>query len=209
MKLLKILLLFLLFIFSACGTLTYSNLDLNLQQNNQNKKIAIAVLDKRPYVLNLSKSKSYVAIIRGGYGNPWHKYLTSGLPLATELTTSLKTSFEKSGYIVESINLSGDLKISSKDAALRFKETGASKILIFSLNEWRSDTFADSWFMYDVNLDAYNNHGKLLTKENISGKDEVKGSFWWPWVYETRVPMYSKTVLEKLIGKESIQKALK
>ena len=209
MKHLKILLLFLLFSFSACGTLTYSNLDLNLQQNNQNKKIAIAVLDKRPYILNLSKSKSYVAIIRGVYGNPWHRYLTSGLPLSTELTTSLKTKKKKSGYIVESINLSENLEISSKDAALKFRETGASKILIFSLNEWRSDTYANSWFMYDVNLDVYDNHGKLLTKENILGKDEVKGSFWWPWVYETRVPAYSKTVLERLIEKENIQKALK
>ena len=205
---LKLFLIVILFTFSACGTLTYSKLNLNLERNNKNEKIAIAVLDKRPYVLNSSKFKSYVAIIRGGYGNPWHSSLSSGLPLETELTTSLKTNFEKSGYIVESIDFSKNFNIDKSQAVNQLKNIGVTKILIFTLNEWRSDTFADSWFIYDVTLDVYNSDRKFLASEQISGNDEVKGSFFWPYVYKQKVPEYSQGILESLIGRESIKKAL-
>ncbi len=193
-------------IFQGCGKITYSNLNLNLNYKANNTPISVAVLDLRPYILSGERDSNYVAIERGGYGNIWHETTSSKLPLSEELTDSLKQNFSQVGFNITSIKTEG---LRNKQRVVDdFKNNTSSKLVLLILNEYKSDTFVNSWFMYDIDVYVINNDGKELAYETSKGKINVDGNWFWPFVSRKRVPLKSGNVLEELLNRQSIVNAL-
>ena len=90
---------------SACAfghSFRYNNITANLPKTEATT-IAVATLDKRPYIVDQDSDPSYAGMTRGGYGNPFSAYTQSGKPLADEMTGILVRSLEENGVKATSI----------------------------------------------------------------------------------------------------------
>lgn len=59
---------------------------------------AVAVQDRRPYVLDGDKDADFVGIQRGGFGNPFDVITTSGRPLARHVRDRRLGLEKEKGY---------------------------------------------------------------------------------------------------------------
>ena len=131
-----------------------------------NKNIEISIIDKRSYVLNGKVNPTYVGLMRGGFYNPWYMNTESGKPLAEDLSQAVVAGFKNAGINAELIKL--PLKINNQEGKnYIFLKNSAKKVLII-INEWQSDTFANTAFLYDITATIYNEEGVMVAecKEN-------------------------------------------
>lgn len=99
---------------------------------------------------------------------------TSGRPLAEDLLQTFTNTFRSAGTVVTGTALASSLSPDMAVAALA--EKGSERILRISFTEWKSDSFANSWVMYDVTARIYDKDGKMLGQNHLQGKDAISSS---------------------------------
>ena len=79
-------------VLSGCGShkINYHGPAADLKYSGK-RQLTVAVLDKRPYIINRDKPLDYVGTIRGGYGNPFNQTtaITFSLPSESPVNLSI------------------------------------------------------------------------------------------------------------------------
>lgn len=139
-------------------------------------RVALAVVDHRPYVMSGDKDPSFVGLQRSGFGIPFDVNTQSGRPLASDFGQSISQALSARGYVVEELDL--DHTTPTDTAARQAVATGAERSIILEITEWKTDTAARAALYYALSLDVYDRRASRLGHEQISGRDNLGGSFW-------------------------------
>jgi hypothetical protein len=163
--------------------------------------VAIAVHDKRPYIVSRNKPESFVGLMRGGFGNPFDVNTTSGQPMAVEMREAFVNSMRARGIDVKAVTVSPD---DGADKVLRaLIATGAGKLVLVTLTEWKSDTMVGTELIYDATVVVLNRKGEELARARSNGRDNVG-----PSPHNSVPPAFSRK-FESLFDDEKIVQALK
>jgi len=207
-NLLMILLLIPVFL-SGCGA---HNSAVNRTENyiyawpnityTSSRHILIGIIDKRPYVVSGKVKPTYVGLMRGGFGNPWYMYTESGESLADDLSKAIVSGFKNAGINADYIKLWFDMEQQEINSFLVSKQS--QKKVLIRINEWKSDTYARTKFIFDLTVEVYDKNGKVIasvTKKNVNESEEKKS---------TVSPVDAgRSVLTTLLNDESIMNELK
>jgi hypothetical protein len=151
----------------------YAGTSIAIRQAAASRSAAVAVLDQREYVKNGKKPETFVGLSRGGFGNPFDVNTSTGAPLASDMTTSIVSALRAQGFKVHAVAVrpAGGFE-GAQQALIRI---GAERNLLFTLNEWKTDTMMRTGLDFDVTLDVLDDRGGKLAQSRSSGK-EVSGS---------------------------------
>ncbi len=195
---------------SGCAvgnTHSYDNVLASLSYQGT-RKVAVGTEDQRPYVLNGEKGPQFVGLSRGGYGNPFNVTTTSGKPLADDLTLSLERSLDAKGF--DAVALAVGLREDDAAVVAKASETGATRIVVLSLREWKSDTMLSTALIYEGALRVLDASGALLAESRIAGRDDLGGSAMNPPKHaQTAVPIAARAKLEALLADPAVAGALR
>lgn len=133
--------------------------------------VAVAVQDRRPYVVSNNKPESFVGLMRGGYGNPFDANTASGAPLAQEMREALLSGLRAKNVTVKPVVVNpGD---GGERAQRILAEAGARRSVLITLNEWKTDTYINTDLHYDVTLQVLNDKGVELARTRANGRDNI------------------------------------
>lgn len=164
-----------------------------------NKDITIGIIDKRPYIISGKVKPSYVGLMRGGYGNPFYMYTESGKPLTDDLAEAIVSGFKNAGINTEYVKLRFDMNQNEINNYLISKKL-YKKVLI-KINEWKSDTYRTTKFLYDLTVTVYDEKGVLLAEHTEKNTNEKS-------VPVTSSIEEGRRVLSELLNNNSIMNAL-
>lgn len=122
-------------------------------------KLAVDVVDARPYVLSGDKKPDFVGLQRGGFGNPFDVRTASGRPLATEMRDAISSALTKQGFAV----------VGASEAAPRKME-----LRVF---DWKTDVMMKMKTVYDLQLTVFDGNGAQLAQSKTKGEDVGTGGF--------------------------------
>jgi hypothetical protein len=180
---------------------------LNDLQCASNRSVAVAILDERPYILNKEKDPSYVGIMRGGYGNPFHTSTESGAPLADDMLTTVTDSLRARGFTVMPLKTS--TPDSRKSVMAKFSASGADRLFLMDVKEWQSDylprafTPERSNLFLNVEVAVFDRNQKMIGKNNL--QEELTLPSGWP---ESTVPDVYQRIFRQLIDDSRVCRAL-
>ena len=171
-------------------------------------RVAVATHDLRGYVVSGDKSEDFVGLQRGGYGNPFDVGTASGRSLATEMTAAICASLSSHGFQAQPVPTSPGEEPGAVLARLR--QTGADRLLLLSLLNWKSDTYKSTALAYEVTLSVHDPQGAKLGDCRLEGSDDLGGSFWNPMGHARQaVPKAYAAKLAELLSNSEIQAALR
>tara|TARA_R110000824_G_scaffold366730_2_gene555587 strand:+ start:101285 stop:101920 length:636 start_codon:yes stop_codon:yes gene_type:complete len=152
----------------------YSQQYSNIPTVKHGTTVSLGVQDLRPYVLAGEKDSSFVGVQRGGFYNPFDVNTSSGRPLADDLLQAFTNTLKSAGTIVTGSTLSSSL---SPDMAVKtLSKNGSERILYISYREWKSDSFSNSWIVYDITAQIFDKNMKKLGENHLQGKDAITSS---------------------------------
>jgi hypothetical protein len=190
----------------GCGgsgtTIDYSgkrNLEL---QGILPSNIAVIVRDERPYVSDESYENTFVGVSRSFVGVPYSSHTTSGRAFAEDFAGVVQRSLEAEGSRVAV--LTSDAKESEPVLISRVREPGRVA-LVFKINDWRTDTYFSTSFIYDVELSVIDGRGIVAAKAKEVGEKEVVDT---EGGSEPTVLAAMEEVLEDLMNAYRVQGAL-
>jgi hypothetical protein len=185
----------------------YDSVTVDINMSSE-RNVAAATHDQRPYVRLDDKSPTFVGLSRGGYGNPFDVNTASGEALATDMTNSILSSLAAKGFRATAVIVTPEA--SEKVALEKLQETGAERLLLLTLLEWKSDTFEGTALIYDVSLKVFDQLGSELARKALQGRDDLGGSFWNPPGHAKKVvPSAFAQKLEILFSDSEIERALR
>jgi len=97
----------------------------------------------------------------------------SDKPLSDDIAYAVSSGFKRLGSSADPVAVS--YKDDQKAALLKLKSKGAEKIVLITLNEFRSDTFARAGFFIDATVRIYDGEGRELGSSSTSHKDVGTG----------------------------------
>ena len=152
-------------------TASYSDTSISVPTATGSGTIAVAVQDRRPYVLSGNKQERFTGLMRSGFGMPFDVNTSSGGPLAADLRDTVSRSLTAQGYKVTGVTLAPQ---EQADAVQRkLVETGARRSALLTLTEWRSDSMMNIGITYDATLAIMDEKGKSLATSSIKGSDNL------------------------------------
>jgi len=172
----KLALICMLFVVTGCAVgnkYDYHTRAISLPvKSEMHKKVIFDVEDLRPYVQSEKKKPNFVGLQRGGFGNPFDVTTASGNPLAMDMKESVTRALNDSGYDVVSVNKEFDKK-SLDDIAL---QNNVARVIILTINEWKSDVYMNITLYCDLVLSIYNDSGSLLIKNDMKFEEAIGGA---------------------------------
>lgn len=136
-------------------------------------KLMIAVQDQRPAVVSGETSPSHVGVQRSIAGVPWSISTTSGRPLAQDLGEMIAQSLSTAGHATEHTVLGPAWSDKEVLNAISGNTKGASKILQFTLREWKDDIWFQETFTYCADLRVRSIAGADLGFTSQCGKEDL------------------------------------
>lgn len=172
------------------------------------KEFAVAVWDRRPYVLSGDKTPEWIGLQRGGYGNPFGVHTHSGKPLAEDFATAISNNYRLLGIQIQTISIPP--RSADREDVLGLLRQQPAKILLLTVNEWKSDTLVNVNFHFGLVAEVVDpRSGKTLATKELSGHEALDGSFWNPVGASERVTIAKqKEKLEQLLNSAEISQAL-
>ena len=152
-------------------TASYSETSIAMPTATGSGTIAVAVQDRRPYVLSANKPESFVGLQRGGFGNPFDVNTSSGGPVAADLRETISRSLTSKGYKVTAVTLAPQ---ESADAVKgKLMAAKAKRSALLTLTEWKSDTMMNIGILYDATLTIMNEKGQATATSTVKGNDNL------------------------------------
>lgn len=184
----------------------YHNVDANIVAAGTTK-VAVATHDQRNYVKNGDKQPDFVGLQRGGFGNPFDITTMSGNALAQDFTEAVCRSLASKGFHTTPVIV--NYSETSYTVKADLKKTGANRLILIMLNEWKSDTYTNTALIYNVNLEVFDENGNTIAQNSITGRDDLGGSFMNPPAHAKKaVPVAFKEKIESLLNYKDISEAL-
>ena len=151
-----------------------------------NNPLAIAIHDQRHYVVDGSKSATFVGSLRSGVGIPYDITTKSGKPLADDMLEVAGRAIEKNGVKLHKVVTRSGL--SKEDVVAELKKTQAPRSLYFNIMEWKTDTYM---------------------KADLYCREGFGGSFWNPKKAAKKGSLKAvKLKMEALVNDPNILKAI-
>jgi hypothetical protein len=133
--------------------------------------VAVATLDRRPYIVNGQKAENFVGLSRGGFGNPFDVTTQSGRPLASDISSSIASSMKINGVDARTVELKPGLD--NEQALTALRAAGTQKSVLLTLLEWKGDSMINVGFNYDFTLRVLDKDGKELTAKPQMGRENL------------------------------------
>lgn len=170
-------------------------------------EVAVTTHDQRPYVVDGGKPGKFVGLSRGGFGNPFDITTVSTNPLADDISASISSALQADGVRVKTVSvLPTDSEADARTTLLSAK-TGRS--IFLTINEWKSDTFANTKLIYNVLLRIFDGQGTLRADKQIQGEDHLgSGGYNPPEHSRTVIPLAFRSKLKELFNDPKIKAAL-
>ena len=168
----------------------------------------VAVRDARSYVLSGNKTPDFVGLSRGGFGNPFDILTESGNPLAADFASTIAAALRAKGF--KATVLEGAVPDGAPGIAEALKKSGAERMAVVVLIEWKSDTYMNTDLIYDVSLRIYDASGNALGATRLTGRDNLGGDAINPPAHaKTAVPLAYRRIIESLFSAPPIVNSLK
>ena len=162
------------FILGGCAVgqkYQYSDASISLTRVTSSGPVGVGVHDVRSYVTSGAKAESFVGLMRGGFGNPFDVTTDSGKPMATDMRDAIVKAMQSKGLTVTPV------AISPRDNAGNVKSTlmstNARRLVLVTINEWKSDTMMSTALIFDVTLAVLDGKGDQLAVNRMNGKDNL------------------------------------
>ena len=163
--------------------------------------VALAVQDRRPYVVSQNKPESFVGLSRGGFGNPFDVNTASGQPMALDMRDAIVSGMRARGIEVKVVAAS---PCDNADRIQRgFAASGARRLMLVTLSEWKSDLMISAALHYDVTLVVLDEKGTELARARTNGRDNIG-----PSPHSSVGPAFARK-FEALFDDDKILQALK
>jgi len=167
----------------------------------------VAVHDQRPYVVDGKKTPDFVGLSRGGFGNSFDVTTVSERPLAADVADRVAGALSAAGYQAKVIR--ADHKMTSTKIMDAMVKSGAPRLVVVQLEEWKSDTYNNTALAYSVTVRVFDSKRALLGISTINGRDDLGGSFMNPPAHaKEAVPPAYQSKLEELLNDPKIVHAL-
>jgi len=166
-----------IFFLGGCRATQYDLTKSQLKTNFQGSgKVAIAVQDLRPMVLDGTKLPTFIGLHRDGPGMPRDANTKSGKTLAEDITAILTSSFTANGFQVTPFAVSTN---DNQESLVRQQAAAAyDKIIVFTLKKFRSDSWAEVELQWEIKMSVYDGKGTLLAeKESIGFEEGLKRNY--------------------------------
>lgn len=167
--------------------------------------VAVATLDRRPYIVNGQKAENFVGLSRGGFGNPFDVTTESGKSLASDLSSSIVASMKSRGVDAKAVELRPAQNAEQAIAALR--GAGTQKSVLLTLLEWKGDTMVNVGFNYDFTLRIFDKDGKQLVLKPQQGQENLGSAGFSPGGGSQILPRVRR-MMEALFRDPDVVKAL-
>lgn len=128
------------------------------------KSVAVAVYDVRSYVLSGEKKSTFVGVSRGTYYNPFDMSTASGNPLAVDLQRSVLSALADSAIVASAKPFDPPLKSAGP----------GQRVLVLKVNEWKTDTYLSTHFIYDVTAQVLDEKGTVLGSRTARDDVQIK-----------------------------------
>lgn len=136
--------------------------------------IAVGILDERPYVVSGEKPAKYIGEFELSMGGPYDAFTTSKQDMANDFTDKMPRLLGAQFSQLKTRNLA--LGLSKQEAVDQLLATGAEKVVLISLKEWKSHTKIDTSLWFDAQLETFNSDKQLLSYKRIQGHDTFGGA---------------------------------
>ena len=133
---------------------TYADPNWDVQTD---KTVAVAVHDRRSYIVDNNKTPDFVGLSRGGWGNPFDVVTASGKPLAADMTTAVVNGLKARNIKAEAVTIA--------------PAQGPAEALLITLQEWKSDTYVATRLLYELRAQIFGADGKQLAETEFRGTD--------------------------------------
>ncbi len=169
--------------------------------------VAVAVHDRRPYIVNGEKAPSFVGLSRGGFGNPFNINTASSNPLADDFADSIVSALKADDVTATAITvLPQDSETKVRSALLA---ANTKRFVLITLYEWKSDTYTNTALHFDVLLRVLDASGSQRAEKRLRGRDDLGGDFINPPGHSRKVvPETFKRKLEELFRDPGVSSAL-
>ncbi|MDR1968146.1 MAG: hypothetical protein LBQ32_05565 [Burkholderiaceae bacterium] len=135
------------------------------------KSVAIATYDQRPYVVSGNKGPQFVGLKRNLDGIPFNVSTPNNVPLADEMSTSVARAFEARGFHPSIVRVSYDK--SRRAAQDLLQRRNAERMVMITLDEWKSDSYLNTGLEYDVKISVYDKNGTELAAASYKGDENI------------------------------------
>lgn len=172
------------------------------------QKVGVAVVDQRPYIVSGEKTPNFVGLQRGGFGNPFNVTTKSNEPLADSISFAIVEALKK-----RNISASVLKTVPTADAAEAMKvldASGSSRLLMVYLTEWKTDTFMNVKFLYDVKASVADGDRTVLAENSLAGTRKLGGDAGNPPSFaRANVPIAFRKLIRDLVNDPKMLEALK
>jgi hypothetical protein len=177
-------------------------------QSKSNNPIALAVHDQRHYIVNASKSATFIGSMRSGVGIPYDITTKSDKPLADDFLGIIKQAMEKAGNKLFIVPTRSGL--SKEEVYSELSKTQAPRSIYIDIREWKTDTYMKADLYCLVNLYVLDQNGATIAETSVKANAEgFGGSFWNPKKAAKKGALKAvKLKLEALINDKVVVKAL-
>ncbi len=159
------------FFISGCGGSRY---DLTIAQFRTtiegSGRLALIVQDQRPFILDGQKKPTYIGIHRSKYGIPKDAYTRTGGTVAEDIATIMTASLRASGFQVKPVFVAHTDSLDSSIAEIKSPEF--DRIIVLTLEQFRSDSWVEVEFKWDINMSIYDGRGALIAQQKNNGVEE-------------------------------------
>jgi hypothetical protein len=133
--------------------------------------IAIAIQDRREYVVDGGKPETFVGLIRSRVGIPFDVHTTSAEPLANDLGKALVATFAFHKITATYVRVAPEE--SPDQVKSQLGKAGAQKALVITLLEWRTDTYQTTRMDFQFRAELFDAAGRSLARNAISGSEAL------------------------------------
>jgi hypothetical protein len=159
-------------------------------------RMALAVLDARPDVVNGRRKETFIGFTRTFYGLPLPYHTRSKKPFAQDLSDLVGQALKLGQTPAKAIVVSPPAGRQAAIEALR--KSGAERLILLEIREWWSDTMLRTDLHYDLLLTVLDAQGRELGSSSAIGNDELgKGQ-------QRAIMVATHRILENLFAGEAV-----
>ncbi len=169
--------------------------------------LAVGIHDQRTSVVSGNRKVSWVGESRGGYGNPFGVQTLSGNAFADDFSVVVTRALSGKGYDATSVNIAPTASHEEAKAAL-FR-VGHDKLLLITLNRWKSDTYQAVRLFYNITAEVFGSDAQSLATKELEFTGRLGGGGMNPPSRSREyVPIAYQRAIESLLNDEEIVEAL-
>lgn len=170
--------------------------------------VAVAVNDRRSYIIDGTKPPSYVGSVRQGFGVPFEAFTETGNMFAVDIGRSIMEALKASGARVKLVQLSRPM--AKTETRNELQKAKVDRYVLLTLRDWRSDTYWSTKVLYDMHLEIMSANGSGLEQREIRGTEAGRSDALSPKERSREiVPAKFRRIMELLFNDPKIAAALR